>query len=168
MNVTPPDWLIDWLAAVNLWDALLPVVAIVGAFIWLRKVGPKAWSGAKALAHAILNATELLESVKGLPQFMERTDAFTTETTRVLGEHTERIASIHHEVNFNTGGSVKDSAIRTERQVKAVFARLGEVQEQLGEVRDEIVDLHAADRGLREDLENTQPTAPKEKPHDDQ
>ncbi|GAA2577218.1 hypothetical protein [Microbacterium binotii] len=168
MDLTPPGWLIEWATAINLWDALLPVAVCIALFVWLRKVGPKVWSGAKALAHAILNATELLESVKGLPQFMERTDAFTSETTRVLGEHTERIASIHHEVNFNSGGSVKDSAVRTERQVKAVFARLGELQEQVGEVRDEIVDLHATDRGLREDLENTQPTTPKEKPHVDQ
>lgn len=109
----PPQWLIDALIAVNLWDAALWAGGVIAAVVAGRAFMVKAWPGLKSFAQAILSTAQLIDSVKGLPAFIERTDA--------------AMAQVHHELHPNSGTSLNDSVRRTEARV----AELSETSERL-------------------------------------
>jgi len=110
----------------------------VGVLMFLRKAGP--WF--VTFAKAVINTATLIDSVKGLPDFIRRTDT-TLETqnatlahqNETLAVQDERIAEIHHETHTNNGSSIKDAVVRTEEvvnlQILPALIRLTESGAQL-------------------------------------
>lgn len=89
------DWTEFW-QSVSVFQAALWVLgalAVIGFFV-------KGWPKIRALVR-------LIDALGALPQFM-------TDTTTTLEEQNEKIAEIHHEVQYNNGTSVKDSIERIE------------------------------------------------------
>lgn len=122
------DW--TWLAQINLFQIAVVIVALyvisrllMRFWPWLRKV------------------MELTAALSQLPTFM-------AATTATLAAQDTKIEEIHHEVNYNNGGSVKDAVSRVELGVKALFDR--------ADASDQ------ADIDLREELERTHPHPLKE------
>lgn len=138
-----PEWLTFLLAdtsALQLVFWIIAISALIGTIV-------KLWPSLTAFVR-IVNATA------GLPDFIERTDA-------TLLAQDEKIAEIHHEVNYNNGGSVKDAVSRVETGVAGLYVKVQELA-------DADASLAAADAVLRKELEDTRPGVPprnpKEKP----
>lgn len=90
--------------------------AVWGVWLFVAKVWPVLRgipSGVVAFARGVITAAQVLDSVKGLPAFIERTDA--------------AMAQVHHELHPNSGTSLNDSVRRTEARV----AELGATTERL-------------------------------------
>lgn len=130
-----PEWFIEWAESVNLWGVILLIAAIVGGIYGLHLFAKKGWPWLKTFAKAVINTAQIIDSVKGLPEFIDRTDS-------TLAGQDKKIAEIHHEVHYNNGSSVKDAVRRVEQGVSGLYA--------------EISDLKEADAELRRDLEDTQ------------
>ncbi|ONI62640.1 hypothetical protein CSIV_14290 [Microbacterium sp. CSI-V] len=133
--------MVDVLDAIGLRDIAAGVSIVVGvaAGLWLfvRKVWPVVKTipaGVVSFARAVLTAAQVLDSVKGLPAFIERTDA--------------RIGEIHHEVHFNNGSSVKDSAIRTELAVRELKETAGRLEVGVAGLYTRVDELAAVDDRL--------------------
>lgn len=126
--------MIEWLAAINLWDAAIWVGGAVSFVVGVRVFVRRAWPWLRSFAQAILSTAQLIDSVKGLPAFIERTDA--------------RISEIHHEVHFNNGSSVKDSAIRTERAVGELTETAGRLEVGVAGLYRRVDELAAVDDRL--------------------
>lgn len=143
-NLTPPEWLVAWAQTVNLWDILLGIAGIVGAIVGGRLFVSKAWPWLRNFAQAILSTAQLIDSVKGLPAFIERTDA--------------AISQIHHELHPNSGTSLNDSTRRTEAAVADLQGQIGRVEEGVAGLYERVDDLAAVDDRLWTELEQTHPT----------
>ena len=138
---TPPQWLVDFLAAVGLDDIAVGVVAIVGGVVAVWLFTKRVWPVVRAIpaavvtfARGVVTTAQVLESVKDLPAFIERTDA--------------RIGEIHHEVHFNNGSSVKDAAIRTERAVGELTATAQRLEEGVAGLYKRVDELAEVDDRL--------------------
>lgn len=138
MNLDAPQWIVDLLRSVNLWEALLWIIGVGGVGAWLLRFGPRAWRGVRAFAKGILNAAEILAAVQGLPAFIDRADRRHDALEQKVGE-------IHHEVHYNNGSSIKDSQLRTERVIEQ-------------EILPAITRLSEVDDWLSEEIERTNPT----------
>lgn len=125
-----PGWFTEWAESVNLLELILILSAISAAVSGVVLFVRKGWPWLKSFAKAILNTADLIDSVKGLPAFIERTDA-------TLEAQDTKIAEIHHEVHYNNGSSVKDAVDRVERGVKAVYDELTQAD---AEIRRQIED----------------------------
>jgi len=141
-----PDWLVSFLGGVTLLEAILWVVAVAGFLLVLRKVGP--WF--VSFARAVLSTASLIDSVKGLPAFIERTDstlgtqnATLEAQNRTLAVQDERIAEIHHETHTNNGSSIKDAVVRVEEVVNT-------------QILPALKSLGTAGAELRQDFEDAQ------------
>ena len=136
----PPAWFIEWAESVNLWGILLilggAITLIWGAVAFVKK----GWPWLKAFAKAVINTAQIIDSVKGLPDFIERTDAANADVRATLAGQDKKIAEIHHEVHYNNGSSVKDAVRRVETGVAGLY--------------DEIADLKEADAAIRRDMED--------------
>lgn len=112
-----PAWFLEWADTVSLLTVFGWVVGIAGVFVAIRFIYRKGWPWLKTFANAIINTAEIIDSVKDLPEFIERTDA-------VLQGQDKQIAEIHHEVHYNNGSSVKDAVARVESGVAALRKEL--------------------------------------------
>jgi hypothetical protein len=121
---------------------LLPFVIVTFVLVLLFMLGRGLYRAWPAIKQFVLT----VNAITGLPEFMERTDA-------TLAGQDEKIAEIHHEVHFNNGSSVKDSAVRTEQAVERV-------EKGVAGLYDEIVILKQADADLRSDFDKTKPKSP--------
>lgn len=115
MSLDAPPWLVEWLAGISVWDALLWVAAVVAAIVFIRKKG---WRSVIAFARAILATAEVIDNVRELPGFIARTDATLAAQNATLAAQDLKVEEIHHEVHYNNGTSVKDSQRRTELVIK--------------------------------------------------
>jgi hypothetical protein len=141
-----PPWLVNFLDGVTLLDAALWVAVIAGLLLVLRKVGP--WF--VAFARAVLSTVTLIDSVKGLPAFIERTDKTLETQNETLDAHgktlavqDEKIADIHHETHTNNGSSIKDAVVRVEEVVNT-------------QILPALKSLATAGTELRQDFEDAQ------------
>lgn len=139
-----PDWFIDWSKAVSLFDILLWVFGVVALFFAARWVVKKGWPWLMGFAKAILNTAQLIDAVKDLPAFIDRTD-------KTLEAQDTKIAEIHHEVHFNNGSSVKDGVSRVESGVADLTVKVDEVAKDLAEAKTA---LAASDDQIRRDLQD--------------
>jgi len=144
-----PDWFVDFAAGVTLVDLFVWAGIIVAAWLFLRKAGPWFVSFAKA----VLSTASLIDSVKGLPAFIDRTDATLSTQNATLEAHgrtlavqDERIAEIHHETHTNNGSSIKDAVVRTEEVVNT-------------QILPALKSLGASGDKLRQDFEDSQGVA---------
>ena len=113
------------------------VASVFGVWLFVKRVWPVVKTipaGVVSFARAVLTAAQVLDSVKGLPAFIERTDA--------------RIGEIHHEVHFNNGSSVKDSAIRTELAVRELRETAGRLEVGVAGLYTRVEELAAVDDRL--------------------
>lgn len=135
--LNPPPWLVAFLQSVNLWDAALwtfgAIAFVAAAWAFARK----AWPALRAFARAVLTLAQLIESLRGLPAFIVRTDA-------TLAAQDARIGEIHHELHPNSGTSMNDALRRVEEGVAGLYTAVD--------------DLAAVDDRLWSELENTHPT----------
>ena len=145
MSFDTPAWLVAWLQSINVWDALLWLVGLIGLIWFVKKKG---WKSIQALAHGVIHAAEIAEALQGLPDFTERTD-------KRLEQLTARTNEIHHETHRNDGSSIKDATIRMEQSLEGIHGRLDTIDGDVKTLRREMV---AADEELRAEIENTQPT----------
>lgn len=89
------DWVEFW-ESVNVLQLAGWILGILGIIAFLVKGWPK-----------IRAFVQLIDALSVLPAFM-------VNTTATLESQDEKIAEIHHEVNYNNGSSVKDAIKRIE------------------------------------------------------
>jgi hypothetical protein len=130
-----PDWFLDWAHTVTLFDVLLWVTVAAGVILFIRK----GWPWLRKTATAILNFATIVDSVQGLPAFIERTDAG-------MAEQSKKIDGIYHETHNNDGSSIKDSTGRLEVGVAGLY--------------EEIASLRDADQSIRAEFQITRTTEP--------
>ncbi|CAH0258015.1 hypothetical protein [Microbacterium sp. Bi128] len=135
--LNPPPWLVEILQSVNLWDAVLFVAGVIAAGVGSWAFARKAWPALRAFARAVLALSQVIESLRGLPAFIARTDA-------TLAAQDARIGEIHHELHPNSGTSMNDALRRVEEGVAGLYTAVD--------------DLAAVDDRLWLELENTHPT----------
>lgn len=139
MSVEAPDWLVDFLGGISLWDAILIIAALVVVILFIKNKG---WKTVVALARGIINAAQILEAVQGLPAYIARADERNARLE-------EKVDGIHHETHKNDGSSIKDAVARVEEGVAGLHGRMDDVDRQL-------VTLTREDESLWEALEHTQ------------
>lgn len=98
--------------------AVAAVVAFVGGAI---KVVPGAWRG-------ISRFVSTINALSALPEDLAKQDAFREQVKITLEKQDEKIAEIHHEVNYNNGSSVKDAVRRVELKVDGAVEDLGVIR----------------------------------------
>jgi hypothetical protein len=111
------------------------VVWIVAAFAVLVFV-VKAWP-------FIRNMFNILDALVQLPKYMSDT--------------TERLESIHHEVNYNNGSSVKDAIVRVESGTKGLHIRMDEQDEKLQEIVERFDETIQETKERLANIEDTHP-----------
>lgn len=138
----------DEIAALSVGEVLGTIAATAaglwGAWLFVAKVWPVLRgipSGVVAFARGVITAAQVLDSVKGLPAFIERTDA--------------RIGEIHHEVHFNNGTSVKDAAIRTEKAVAVLHETASRLEVGVAGLYAKVDELAEVDDRLWSEIEST-------------
>lgn len=129
-----PDWLVDFLDGVSLWDAIA-ILGIIVAVVWF--IAKKGWRGVMTFARAILATAEVIDNVKELPKFIERTD-------QTLADHTGQLEGIYHETHNNDGSSIKDQTGRIEVGVKGLHGRMDAVEQSIATLSKEDESLWAA------------------------
>ena len=142
--LNPPPWLVAFLQSVNLWDASLWVAGLIAAGVGVWAFARKAWPALRAFARAVLALAQVIESLRGLPAFIARTDAALAEQRETLAAQDARIGEIHHELHPNSGTSMNDALRRVEEGVAGLYTAVD--------------DLAAVDDRLWLELENTHPT----------
>lgn len=140
--------MVDAIAALSVGELVATLAAVAaaiwGAWLFIAKVWPVLKgipSGVVAFARGVITAAQVLDSVKGLPAFIERTDA--------------RIGEIHHEVHFNNGTSVKDAAIRTEKAVADLNETAARLEAGVAGLYTKVEELAEVDDQLWSEIENT-------------
>lgn len=129
MTLEAPPWLIAWLDGVSLWDAVLWLALVVGAIVFIRKKG---WRTVVALARGIIASAEILVSVQGLPDFIDRVDARLDEHTQQLkNSHTTNLRDELTEA-VDLSREARDTAIEARDLAKGVHGRLDHVERHLG------------------------------------
>lgn len=98
------------------------VLWVVGGFAVLAFV-VKAWP-------FIRNMFNILDALVSLPEYMKETSA--------------KLESIHHEVNYNNGSSVKDAITRIEAGVKQAEIHMKEQDRKLVEAEGRLQDIEGA------------------------
>jgi uncharacterized protein YoxC len=116
--VDAPDWLVDFLDGISLWDAIA-IIAVIAAVVWF--IAKKGWRGAIAFARAIIATATVIDNVRELPAFIERTD-------KTLHDHTKQLKGIYHETHKNDGSSIKDAVGRVEEGVAGLHGRMDAVE----------------------------------------
>jgi hypothetical protein len=130
--------------------AALWILAILTLLAVVIRGSVKAWPFFKAFVLTVI-------SIQGLPEFMDRTDT-------TLANQDEKIAEIHHEVNYNNGSSVKDAVnrlevgARTDRKMQRRIEKgVAGMYTRIEGIETQLTELHDADQEMRDDFENTQP-----------
>jgi hypothetical protein len=127
-----PDWFADWSKAVSLFDILIWVFGVVAVIFVVRWVVRKGWPWLMGFAKAIINTAQIIDSVKDLPDFIERTD-------KTLEAQDTKIGEIHHEVHYNNGSSVKDAVHRVETGVSGLYDVVAEVRADVDKLKTDLV-----------------------------
>lgn len=145
MNFDAPPWLVYFLDSVSVWDAVVWLVLVVGGVVFIYKKG---WRSIIAFARGLINAAAILESVQGLPAYIERADKRAADADARHVRLESKVDGIYHETHNNDGSSIKDSVDRIELGVKGLYGRVDTVEQK-------VVALSAADDELRAELEDT-------------
>lgn len=132
-----PPWLVAWLQGISVWDLILWVVGIAGLILFIRKKG---WLWIIAFARAILATAEVIDNVRELPAFIERTDQRHAELAL-------KVEGIYHETHKNDGSSIKDALGRVEEGVAGLHGRLDVVEAS-------VTTLARADEEIRAEIEH--------------
>jgi len=152
-----PDWLIDFLDGISLWDAIA-FALFIGAIIWF--VTKKGWRGIMTFARAILATANVIDNVKVLPDFSEKTTQALEHITKVLDDHTvtldehmAQIKEIYHETHKNNGSSIKDAVDRTEEAASRLEESVEGIHGRLDSLESTVTGLDASVTGLKKEDE---------------
>lgn len=113
-TITPEEF---W-ESVSVAQAIVWVVAIFAAIAFIVKAWP-----------FVRNTFHILDALSTLPKFMEST--------------TDKLESIHHEVNYNNGSSVKDAIVRVESGVKNLKIGQDENKEVVAQILSRVGKVEA-------------------------
>jgi septal ring factor EnvC (AmiA/AmiB activator) len=115
--------------------ALFMLVKTVAPYIrkWMQLADDLNGTPARAGVPARPGMMERLASLDGKH---EEQNAAIQDIKKEQTEQGKKLETIRHEVEFNNGSSVKDSAIRTENDVKAVRAEIEAVKGTVEAVRN--------------------------------
>ena len=155
-----PTWFTAWAESVSLFQAAAWGAGVVAVFLFVKR----GWPTVKKFATSLSRFVQMVDSVAGLPAFIDRTDAHLAEQSETLAAQDVKIESIHHEVHYNNGSSVKDAQKRTEEAVERIELGVKGFYDEMDTTRLEIVKLHDADTKMAADIENTQPRSRFEPP----
>lgn len=138
--------MVDIMAALGLEEIAAGVSIIVGAIVAVWLFAKRVWpvvktipAGVVAFARGVITAAQVLDSVKGLPAFIERTDA--------------AMAAVHHELHPNSGTSLNDSVRRTEARVSELGETADRLEEGVAGLYVKYEELAAVDDRLWQTLE---------------
>ncbi|REC98348.1 hypothetical protein DEU35_1448 [Microbacterium sp. AG157] len=138
--------MVDILAALGLEEIAAGVSIIVGAIVAVWLFAKRVWpvvktipAGVVAFARGVITAAQVLDSVKGLPAFIERTD--------------KAMAQVHHELHPNHGTSMNDALRRTEAAVETLAATSQRLEEGVAGLHVKYEELAAVDDRLWSTLE---------------
>lgn len=133
--------MVDAIAALSVGELVATLAAVAaavwGAWLFIAKVWPVLKgipSGVVAFARGVITAAQVLDSVKGLPAFIERTD--------------EAMAAVHHELHPNHGTSMNDALRRTEAAVETLAATSQRLEEGVAGLHVKYEELAAVDDRL--------------------
>lgn len=141
--VVVPGWLEDWLKQVGAWNFVLYVL-IFAALVWtVDRFIRRGWPAVKRFVNALVHFVQIVDAVAGLPDFIARTD--------------KSVGEIHHEVHFNNGSSVKDSAARTEAAVGRIEVGVKGLYPRVDRLETDVKELRQADVQMRADFDDTHP-----------
>lgn len=129
-----PAWL-QWLLAVA------AVLAFIGGGV---RAIPPAWRFVSRFVTTVNELAELPGELAELRKFRSDTGVTLAEQNATLAKQDQKIADIHHEVNFNNGSSTKDAIVRVEEGVAGLYTEIDALKE--------------ADADMRQDLERTSPS----------
>ncbi|WP_353809063.1 hypothetical protein [Agromyces sp. SYSU T00194] len=99
-----PDWLAGWLDTISALEALLWLLGLGALIYFAARAAQKFGPWAVEFARAVINTAKIIDSVKGLPDHITKTD--------------QMLADIHHETHTNNGSSIKDIVSRIESSQK--------------------------------------------------
>lgn len=119
------SWSEFW-ESISVLQAALWVLGILGVIAFIVKGWP--W---------LKRFIRLVDALGQLPDFITRTD-------KTLLDQDRKIAQIHHEVNYNDGGSVKDTVDRVELGVKGIYQRLDAADQDRADLREDLEHTHPA------------------------
>lgn len=125
----------------GLW--LAAVVAGLTAIGWLCRYLVRSYSKTYKW---VKRAADRIDALDDLPGTLDTIDQIGTQVEAL----TAQVQTIHHEVTPNDGGSMKDSARRTEAAVKRVESEQVEQRKDTGGLRAEV-------RSLRERVDKLHP-----------
>lgn len=113
-----PEWFLAWAETVTItvFDVVFIITVIVSAVLFVRK----GWPWLKAMIRAMGNFIQIVDSVQELPEFIKQSKDADKLAIKAFDEMSSKIDSIHHEVNFNNGSSVKDATVRIEQGLAAM------------------------------------------------
>lgn len=130
---------VDWLTTLGIIGTGLAGIGAI--FLFMRKV----WPAFRRITSALYQFVKVVDSVSGLPAFIERTDCTLAAQNVTLAAQDSKIEDVHHETQNNDGSSLKDTADRTELAIKnAIMPRLDRLSTGYTELRGELESLRSA------------------------
>lgn len=153
-----PDWLTTIAAGTSVLDLIFITLAISAIIGFIIKIWPKL----RALV-------KLVDTLSVLPEFMERTDThlqlqdqFMDRTDQRLKDQEEKVIVIHHEMQYNSGTSMKDATRRNETKLGNVEKSIETLNEKFDvfaeSIEEKVSVLTKTDKKLQTQIdENTQP-----------
>jgi len=144
-----PDWLIEFLDGISLWDAIA-ISAVIIAVVWF--IVKKGWRGATSFARAILHTSDVMSKLDVLPDFTVRVDAFMDRTdermakntevleahTEVLDAHTRQLENTHSTNLRDDIDGAAQAAAGAQQTAEEAMTAIRDMQEQLGRLADAI------------------------------
>lgn len=118
MDSATIDLLSQWLKSVSIWDLVIWGSAALLVILFWRK---KLWPGMVAFGEGIIHLSEMISSVQGLSDFIDRTDVTLLSQTKTLAGQDKEIESIRHETHTNNGSSIKDAVVRIEKTINEII-----------------------------------------------
>ncbi|MFE4469562.1 hypothetical protein ACFRFH_12175 [Leifsonia sp. NPDC056824] len=109
----------------------IAVLAFIGTGFGLIKGIPAGW-------RVLSTFVTTMNSLADLPDELAKQRRFRSRTTQTLAAQDRKIDTIHHEVNYNNGSSVKDALGRVEKEQKAQTELIAGLTESVAKLRDEI------------------------------
>jgi hypothetical protein len=115
------QWELDWLGAFAVVGS--GAAGLTAIILFARKV----WPGFRKFIAALFKFVTIVDSVAGLPAFIDRTDAGMAAQTKALDDHGAIIQILRHQVQNDHGTNLRDDlteSLENQIAMKATLARL--------------------------------------------
>jgi outer membrane murein-binding lipoprotein Lpp len=129
-------WLESWLATIPALQALAWIGGVVVVVVLAIKFVPRGWRAFRHIVSGLTRAIALVDTLATLP---------------------DDIGFIKHELDDNSGGSVKDAVKRTEKAVEDLSGVVGQLQRDLTHVRGQAASLKTSLAKTNRRLDDREP-----------